>query len=87
MTRALADQPKRAPGTRGTKASIARACAVVADRLGNTVAVCRKSYIHPAVIDAYESGALPRLMRSAARRKRPRGLLPDEGVVLYLLDP
>jgi DNA topoisomerase-1 len=30
----------------------------VALRLGNTVAVCRKSYIHPAVIDLYEKGAL-----------------------------
>jgi DNA topoisomerase IB len=26
---------------------------LVADRLGNTAAVCRKSYIHPAVIDAW----------------------------------
>jgi DNA topoisomerase-1 len=30
----------------------------VAARLGNTEAVCRKSYIHPAVIDLYERGAL-----------------------------
>jgi hypothetical protein len=28
---------------------------LVADRLGNTAAVCRKSYIHPAVIDAWVS--------------------------------
>lgn len=85
MTRALADQPKHAPGTGGTKASIARACAIVAVRLGNTAAVCRKSYIHPAVVEAYESGALPRLMRNAARRKRPRGLFPDEAAVLTIL--
>src|SRR6185436_10312301 len=26
---------------------------LVADRLGNTAAVCRKSYIHPAVIEAW----------------------------------
>ena len=28
----------------------------VAERLGNTIAVCRASYVHPAVIDAYLAG-------------------------------
>jgi DNA topoisomerase-1 len=27
--------------------------------LGNTHAVCRRCYVHPAVIDAYLAGALP----------------------------
>jgi DNA topoisomerase-1 len=31
----------------------------VAGLLGNTPAVCRKAYIHPAVLKAYEAGALP----------------------------
>ena len=30
----------------------------VAARLGNTVAICRKCYVHPAVLDAYAAGAL-----------------------------
>jgi DNA topoisomerase-1 len=30
----------------------------VAARLGNTVAICRKCYIHPAVIEAFERGKL-----------------------------
>ncbi len=30
----------------------------VANRLGNTVAVCRKSYIHPAILDAFLDGTL-----------------------------
>ena len=30
----------------------------VAERLGNTPAICRKSYVHPAVIDAYLDGTL-----------------------------
>jgi DNA topoisomerase-1 len=30
----------------------------VADELGNTPAVCRKCYIHPAVIAAYLAGSL-----------------------------
>jgi DNA topoisomerase-1 len=31
----------------------------VAGLLGNTAAVCRKAYIHPAVLEAYEAGDLP----------------------------
>jgi DNA topoisomerase-1 len=33
-------------------------CAIraVAERLGNTPAVCRKCYVHPAIIDAYLDG-------------------------------
>jgi DNA topoisomerase-1 len=52
-----------------------------ADVLGNTVAVCRKSYVHPGVIDSYRngSGARVRLRRPAAGL---RGLEPH---VLRLL--
>ena len=38
------------------KANIIRAVDQVAKRLGNTRAVCRKYYVHPAVIDAYLEG-------------------------------
>jgi DNA topoisomerase-1 len=37
----------------------------VAQRLGNTKAVCRKCYIHPAVVDCYLAGALPNALRPA----------------------
>jgi DNA topoisomerase-1 len=33
--------------------------------MGNTPAVCRKSYIHPALLEAYGAG---RLARATARR-------------------
>ena len=33
--------------------SLVAAVKLVADRLGNTAAVCRKAYIHPAVLDAW----------------------------------
>jgi Topoisomerase IB len=39
-----------------TKRSVVRAIEEVAARLGNTVAVCRKSYIHPEIIAAYTEG-------------------------------
>lgn len=40
------------------KANVVRTVESVAKRLGNTRAVCRKCYIHPAVIEAYEAGEL-----------------------------
>ncbi|HSN21757.1 MAG TPA: hypothetical protein VLS49_13835, partial [Usitatibacter sp.] len=48
--------------------------------LGNTPAVCRKSYVHPRVLDpATWRGPRPRAGRA------PRGLRPDEGALLRLL--
>lgn len=40
------------------KANVREAVEAVARRLGNTPAICRKCYIHPAIIDAYLEGAL-----------------------------
>lgn len=39
---------------------VTEAIEAVAERLGNTVAVCRKSYIHPAIPDAFLDGTLYR---------------------------
>lgn len=39
-------------------AAVADAVTAVAERLGNTDAVCRKHYIHPGILDAYEAGTL-----------------------------
>jgi DNA topoisomerase I len=46
----------------------------VARRLGNTRAVCRRSYVHPAVLDSYVAGSLngkplESLLRAHARRQ------------------
>jgi DNA topoisomerase-1 len=43
---------------RQIKQHIVRAVTQVAERLGNTVAVCRKCYIHPAVLQGYADGSL-----------------------------
>ena len=69
------------------KGNIVRAIESVAKRLGNTKAVCRKCYIHPAVLEAYLDGTLP---PPAARRPRAsaRGvdsLSEGESAVLALL--
>jgi DNA topoisomerase-1 len=42
---------------RGRKA-ITSAVQIVAARLGNTVAVCRKCYIHPAIFECFLGGTL-----------------------------
>jgi DNA topoisomerase-1 len=45
------------PATKTARRRVeAQAVAVVAEQLGNTPAVCRSSYIHPLVIDRFESG-------------------------------
>jgi DNA topoisomerase-1 len=58
----------------------------VAGVLGNTRAVCRKSYIHPIVIDTFMAGALSGYAtRRRALRGVTAGLRPDEMAVLALL--
>src|SRR2546430_536095 len=47
-----------AMNSRAAKKQLVRAIARVADELGNTAAVAKKGYIHPAVIAAYLSGGL-----------------------------
>jgi DNA topoisomerase-1 len=67
-----------------TKRRINAAIARVSRSLGNTPAVCRASYVHPAVFDAYRRQRLPR--PGAPRRAPPRrGLSVFERAVLRLL--
>ncbi|HVX10690.1 MAG TPA: hypothetical protein VHC22_05880 [Pirellulales bacterium] len=71
------------------KRNINRAVEVVAEQLGNTKAVCRKCYIHPAVIESYlERTFVDALARKATRRLRGTAsrLSVDEAAVLALLE-
>jgi len=64
-------EPK--PSERGRKRQLLATMREVAAELANTPAVCRRSYVHAAVVDAFESGALrraARVSRSAASRER-----------------
>jgi DNA topoisomerase-1 len=66
----------RQPGP-ATRKTVRAVVADVAARLGNTVTVCRKCYIHPAVIQGFEDGSL-RLGKKGARmglRLAERGVL------------
>jgi DNA topoisomerase-1 len=59
----------------------------VAVKLGNTPAICRKSYIHPAVIEGHKSGTLARRLRSfpTQRRRVSAALSDSEAAVLAFL--
>jgi DNA topoisomerase-1 len=70
------------------KRNVMRAIEAVAKMLGNTTAVCRKSYIHPAIVDAYMDGSmLQTLSRRAnqAMRKKVSRLRPEEAAVLAVV--
>ncbi|MFI4964384.1 MAG: DNA topoisomerase IB [Caulobacterales bacterium] len=56
--RALITLPECA-GTGDARKNVVTCVKAVAGVLGNTPAVCRKAYIHPAVLEAYEAGTLP----------------------------
>jgi len=60
----------------------------VAQHLGNTPAVCRKAYIHSAVVQAYLEGRLPDVdasLAEAARTRAPAGLSEAERCIVALL--
>jgi DNA topoisomerase I len=57
---------------------------VVSAELGNTPAVCRASYVHPTVVDAFRDGTL--LERWApSPPARPRELIAEERRLVRLL--
>jgi DNA topoisomerase-1 len=56
----------------------------VADRLGNTRAVARASYVHPAVVESFEQGHLQDWWGEGPDR-RSRWLDLDERRLLYVL--
>jgi len=69
------------------KRCVTQAVAEAATLLGNTPAVCRRSYIHPAVLDGYLEGVLcPALARCSDERMRGRGLDRREQMVLRFLE-
>jgi DNA topoisomerase-1 len=70
------------------KKNIVRAVEQVAERLGNTPAVSRRSYVHPVVLDAYLDGDVVREARrraDAALSDDLPVLEPEEAAVLVLL--
>lgn len=89
----LAAQELAEIGTAETKTqinkNIVRVVKTVAAHLGNTPSVCRSSYIHPVVIEAYEQGITlqefqPRTKRQVHKIEPEH--LPEEVALLKLLE-
>lgn len=84
---ALRESGREAAKTRAQR-NVVAAMKRVAEQLGNTPAVCRRSYVHPLVIDTYLTGdlgsALDDLMR-APEALELRELQPEEAAVWLLL--
>lgn len=58
----------------------------VAERLGNTEAVCRDYYIHPYILESIENGYLPQnLYRFKTSEQVPHGLKPTEQITLKVM--
>jgi DNA topoisomerase-1 len=82
VARALAEARTPTSSAAGRRA-IVRAIESAANRLGNTVTVCRKSYVHPAVLDAFLDGDV---IGQARRRLVSAGRLSsDEAAVAKLI--
>jgi DNA topoisomerase-1 len=70
------------------KKNVVQAIKDVAERLGNTPAVCRKCYVHPAVLDTYFSGGLIKSVEKHVEEEAtdaPHVLRQEEVALLHLL--
>jgi DNA topoisomerase I len=60
----------------------------VAERLGNTPAVCRKCYVHPTVLESYMTGELIKTLEAAEKKMRANqhSLRDEEMQLMFLLE-
>ena len=71
-----------------TKSAIVRAVEEVAKQLGNTAAVCRKCYIHPAIFEGYLDGSLLTVLAERTRAylaRNLKGMSAEEAAVTAFL--
>jgi DNA topoisomerase-1 len=70
------------------KKNVVEAIKAVAERLGNTPSVCRKCYVHPAVLEHYFSGAMLEAVEAEVAEevdKKLVSLREEEHALLHLL--
>ena len=70
------------------KKNVVAAIKSVSERLGNTPAVCRKCYVHPAVIDSYLEGTMIEALGqyvAEETKDTPHALTAEESAVLAFL--
>jgi DNA topoisomerase-1 len=76
----------KADGQGEAKAAVVEAIKHVAEKLGNTPAVCKKSYIHPGVIDEFLANGALTLIERRVRKEAPNALSGDEAAVVALVE-
>jgi DNA topoisomerase-1 len=70
------------------KKAVVRAVEKVAKHLGNTPAICRKCYIHPAIFEGYLDGSLVATLKEQTRKylaKNVTGMSAEEAAVAAFL--
>lgn len=70
------------------KKNVLAAIKSVSQRLGNTPSVCRKCYVHPAVLESYLDGTMLESLKQQAEQEMQQDgakLQPEEAAVLGLL--
>jgi DNA topoisomerase-1 len=72
---------------REKKRNILQALDLVAERLGNTRTVCRKYYVHPSLLTAYQRGMTFSFHPAKTERGSARALMRLEGFVRRMLKP
>jgi DNA topoisomerase-1 len=80
LLRAVDPPASATEATRQVRAAVKETAA----RLRNTAAVCRRSYIHPAVIDAHTAGTLQEI-RNGRHSSAAREWLSDDELGLMTL--
>ena len=68
------------------KRLVTEVIANVAVRLGNTPAVCKKSYVYPGVVDAFVNDGTLKLVARAVKKAAPHALDPHERAVVRLIE-
>jgi DNA topoisomerase-1 len=79
-----------AESRREAEKNIVLACKLVSTELGNTPAICRNAYIHPAVLENYLVGeTIERVMRKTPRPVEAQAsvqLYPEEAALMRMLE-
>jgi DNA topoisomerase-1 len=65
---------ERPEDARACKRCVNEVLAAVAERLGHTPAICRKSYVHPRLLDEFTATGLDPALARAIRRRLPERL-------------
>ncbi|HEX6771255.1 MAG TPA: DNA topoisomerase IB [Acidobacteriaceae bacterium] len=74
-----------------SKKNVVEAIKSVAERLGNTPSVCRKCYVHPALLDCYLAGSMNGATKNGSKpavhaARASQGLSAEECGLIHLLE-